>query len=121
MPTQSHFMPTEALSSAKRILGPDAQLASEYPGAQRVPLDYPGRRPEISFLYLGGLVAPVRESRSGLLINAGSGEQPIDEFLVAHELVPLNQRYAVLAVGSNACPGRRSCRGRRAKVWLPRK
>lgn len=101
-------MPTVASSSARRILGPNARLASGYPGARHVPLEYPGRRPETSFLYLGGLIAPVRESpsRSALLINAGSGEKTIDDFLVAHDLVPLSQRYAVLAVGSNACPGR---------------
>jgi len=101
-------MPTVALSSAKRIFGSSARLASDYPGAQHIPLDYPGRRPETSFLYLDGLIALVRESPSlsSLLIDAGSGETTIDEFLAANDLVPFNQRYAVLAVGSNACPGR---------------
>ena len=101
-------MSTEALSSATGILGPNARRARDYPGAQHVPLDYPGRRPETSFLYLAGSVAPVRASSSSpvLLIHTGGGEQSIDEFLAAHGLAALNRRHAILAVGSNACPGR---------------
>jgi hypothetical protein len=101
-------MPIVTLSSTEHILGRNARFARDYPGAQHVPLDYPGHRPATSFLYLGGRIAPVRESpsRPGLLINECAGEKSVDEFLAAHDLVPLCQRYAVLAVGSNACPGR---------------
>jgi hypothetical protein len=99
-------MPSAAPTS-EQLLGPVVQRAGDYPGANRAPLDYPGSRPVTSYVYLDHLVAPLKDSsRSGVLIGTSSGDLHLDEFLKAHDFVPLSERFAVLAVGSNACPGR---------------
>lgn len=79
--------------------------ASDFPGAEQDPLAYPGRRPEFSFVYHQGAVHRVQvngEDPSELRVGAVS----LDEFLREHNSPPLEQRKAVLAVGSNGCPGR---------------
>jgi hypothetical protein len=55
--------------------------AAAYPGAEADPLAYPGSRPERSFLFERGRVCDLGP-------------------------VPAGERHAVLAVGSNGCPGR---------------
>jgi hypothetical protein len=56
------------------------------------PTGYPGHRPRYSFLFT---------SRGLLRLKLGS----LDYFLKSNNLSPLKDRIAVLAYGSNACPG----------------
>lgn len=53
---------------------------------------YPGRRPRFSFLFTHRYIY-----RFGL--------SNLDQLLALRDLPPLSDRYAVLAYGSNACPG----------------
>ncbi len=77
--------------------------AAEWPGAEAEPLAYPGARPEGSFLVHGGRVLlPAPGEEAGFLTVGG----PVDRRLAAAGAAPLAGRIAVLAVGSNACPGR---------------
>lgn len=56
------------------------------------PSTYPGRRPRFSFLFTtGGLYR----------INVRN----LNATLASRGLAPVNERYAILAYGSNACPG----------------
>jgi hypothetical protein len=56
------------------------------------PETYPGRRPRFSFLF----------THKGVL---RFGLRAIDRALEGRRLAPVSERYAVLAYGSNACPG----------------
>lgn len=85
-----------------------ARRASDFPGAQQVPLEYPGRRPSGSYIYLDGLVLPLVAASRGRALLVGDEREmlTIEDFLQAERSPLLPERYAVLAVGSNACPGR---------------
>ena len=72
--------------------------AGDFPGAESHPLDYPGSRPPGSYLYAAGRVHPFRPGAGGA---AG-----IDRAVAVRGSAPVAGRVAVLAVGSNACPGR---------------
>jgi hypothetical protein len=61
----------------------------EYPFT---PLTYPGRRPRFSFLFTLGGIYRFRP-------------RALDRVLASRGLTPSSERYAVLAYGSNACPG----------------
>lgn len=93
-----------SLLPANTLLGRTARPASEFPGAQTVPLDYPGRRPESSYIYYDGAVSPLAELGCSELTP--SQLRLLDQALKDHGLTPCRERVAVLAVGSNACPGR---------------
>ncbi len=67
--------------------------ADDFPGAEHKPLDYPGERPEYSFIYFQGNIYKIPHSK-------------IDDFLAERRNPLLSERKAVLAVGSNGCPGR---------------
>lgn len=71
----------------------NVRSANDFPGAERKPLDYPGVRPEYSFIYYQSNIYKIPHSK-------------IDDFLVTRDNAPLSERKAVLAVGSNGCPGR---------------
>ena len=71
----------------------NVRSANDFPGAERKPLDYPGVRPEYSFIYYQSNIYKIPHSK-------------IDDFLVERDNAPLSERKAVLAVGSNGCPGR---------------
>ncbi len=101
-------MPVITEKSAEQRYRAFGRAASEYPGAQHFPLDYPGRRPATSFVYIDRVVLPMQDAPDiGLAVNTGlRKKQSLNEFLVAENSTPLSSRYAVLAIGSNACPGR---------------
>ena len=61
----------------------------EYPFT---PLTYPGRRPRFSFLFTPGGIYRFKP-------------RALESVLASRGLTPSNERYAVLAYGSNACPG----------------
>ncbi len=95
--------------TATRLFDPDlATWDEQYPGAERAPLDYPGHRPTDSFLYFDGAVLRIEQSPAGaLLVHARRGEPtPLSELLDEANVPSLEDRFAVLAIGSNACPGR---------------
>jgi hypothetical protein len=83
--------------------------AGDFPGANKQPLDYPGSRPDYSFVYYRGEVYQV-EARgpalSDLRVTDSVSDMALDEFLASCGDAPLADRTAVLAVGSNGCPGR---------------
>lgn len=79
--------------------------ANRYLGAENEPLEYPGPRPDYSFVYNDGKVYYV-STENGLNVWDGNRFYYINNFLEQHGGLPLENRYAVLAVGSNACPGR---------------
>ena len=56
------------------------------------PSTYPGRRPRFSFLFTSKGIYRLKVST-------------LDRVLASRNLPPATQRYAVLAYGSNACPG----------------
>ncbi len=86
---------------------PTSRPAREYPGAVHCPLQYPGIRPTYSYFYVDGRVLPIRTSSSGSIqMGAGFGSRSLKQILKQLHAPPADQRYAVLAVGSNACPGR---------------
>jgi len=90
------------------------RAANEFPGAEHAPLDYPGLRPEYSYVYHRGDIfrlAPDGDSlsRARLVDRDGtsSDENPcLDDFLRERGAPTLSQRHAILSVGSNGCPGR---------------
>ncbi|MFC1585210.1 hypothetical protein ACFL5V_06670 [Fibrobacterota bacterium] len=87
----------------------DVQSAKLFPGAQQQPLDYPGRRPDYSYLYYREKVYEIwaeGKSYTEVRIKGPEGEIPLDDFLVMQGSSPLEKRNAVLSVGSNGCPGR---------------
>jgi hypothetical protein len=79
--------------------------ASLYPGAAHAPLDYPGRRPAGSYLYFKGHIFPLDNPAAGVL-TISTVNLEVDQLLSLIGGAPLRERYLVLAVGSNACPGR---------------
>lgn len=85
-----------------RIEPEDANL---YVGAEKEPLEYPGRRPDYSFVYNCGKAYYI-SSENGLSVWDGNVFHGINDFLDQRGDSPLEARHAVLAVGSNACPGR---------------
>jgi hypothetical protein len=60
---------------------------------------YPGARPDCSFVHLDGRGHPIDLHRDGWRAE-------LDSWLVDHDAAPLAGRAAVLAYGSNACPGK---------------
>lgn len=61
----------------------------EYPFT---PLTYPGRRPRFSFLFTPGGIYRFKP-------------RALESVLASRGLTPSSERYAILAYGSNACPG----------------
>ncbi len=87
----------------------ESEAAAEFPGAEHAPLAYPGLRPAYSYVYYQGCVHRIRpRSRtvSDLWLDDAAGPVTLDAFLTARNNAPLAARHAVLAVGSNGCPGR---------------
>ncbi len=83
--------------------------AGEFPGAEQAPLEYPGRRPSYSYVYYRGRVYPLSpkdDELSELWVEDEAGPVRLDDFLYRRGSPPLSGRSAVLAVGSNGCPGR---------------
>lgn len=83
--------------------------ANQFPGAEHRPLEYPGRRPNFSFVYYQGKAYEITAQGGAyeeLFMVSSSGHVPVDSFLANLGNAPLHRRHAVLAVGSNGCPGR---------------
>lgn len=83
--------------------------ADQFPGAERQPLAYPGVRPEFSYIYYRGQVyqmTPRGATDSEVWVDTPTGQVTLEAFLAARENAPMCHRHAVLAVGSNGCPGR---------------
>ena len=86
-----------------------ALSADQFPGAEHQPLAYPGLRPKFSYVYYQGKVYKVMcrgKSYADLWLEDTTGEVPLDTFLAARGNATMARRHAVLAVGSNGCPGR---------------
>lgn len=68
---------------------------------------YPGTRPSWSFCFMGRSILPIRLRQGRLEIREDFSEwRDLAEFILDKTGVALTRRYAVLAVGSNACPAR---------------
>src|SRR5437763_8137735 len=69
---------------------------------------YPGARPDCSFVHLDGVGYPVRPDiiePSGWRVVTDEAEgEGLDGWLRRRGAAPLEQRFPVLAYGSNACP-----------------
>ena len=86
-----------------------ALAADRFPGAEQQPLDYPGARPDFSFVYYKNAVyriVPHGGTLADLRVDDAGESTPLNDFLAACGNAPLDARHAVLAVGSNGCPGR---------------
>ncbi|MCH8989637.1 MAG: hypothetical protein IIA92_12630 [Chloroflexi bacterium] len=86
-----------------------ALSADRFPGAEHQPLSYPGSRPDFPFVYYQGQVYEIRPEGNAyddLRVQDSAGEVALDAFLKERGNAPMSQRRAVLAVGSNGCPGR---------------
>lgn len=97
--------------------------ADQFPGAEHQPLAYPGLRPDFSYVYYQGKVREIRtrgETHGHLWVEDTTGLVTLDTFLTARGNAPMGERHAVLAVGSNGCPGRLAEKYRdRPEVALP--
>jgi hypothetical protein len=83
--------------------------ADQFPGAEREPLSYPGERPGFSYIYCQNKIYKILclgDTYGDLWIDDLTGRISLDDFLTRHGNAPTDQRHAVLAVGSNGCPGR---------------
>ena len=83
--------------------------ADEFPGAERQPLAYPGKRPKFSYVYYQDKVyeiTPRGNTVDDLWVHDSNGQEKLSAFLEARGNASMSQRSAVLAVGSNGCPGR---------------
>jgi hypothetical protein len=81
--------------------------AEQFPGADEQPLEYPGTRPSFSYCYFRGTVFKLGLNPDGQFhIDLGSAAPSLKEFLEREDAAPLPERFIILAVGSNACPGR---------------
>ena len=72
-------------------------------------MEYPGPRPNYSFVYYRQRVykvLPKGESLEGLFVAKPSGHVSLDQFLLDCGDASLAERHVVLAIGSNGCPGR---------------
>ena len=81
----------------------------DFPGAENQPLAYPGTRPGFSYVYYQGKVykiTPRGQTYANLWVDDSNGRITLDDFLSIRGNAPIAQRHAVLAVGSNGCPGR---------------
>lgn len=85
---------------------PTSFSADDFPGAEKMPLEYPGRRPDASFCYVDGMVSLLEWRENDLHLEYSHGKLTIHQFLARLGAAPLSERYLVLAIGSNACPGR---------------
>ena len=80
--------------------------ADLFPGAEHQPLAYPGLRPDFSYVYYQGRayeITPKGDTYADLRMDDST---PLDDFLSTRGNPTMRQRHAVLAVGSNGCPGR---------------
>ncbi|MEE9522436.1 MAG: hypothetical protein V3W05_06490 [candidate division NC10 bacterium] len=97
--------------------------ADQFPGAEHQPLAYPGLRPNFSYVYYQGKVyeiTPQGETNADLWLEDSTGRVTLDAFLVARGNPTMSERHAVLAVGSNGCPGRLAEKyGDQPEVALP--
>ena len=83
--------------------------ADQFPGAEQQPLAYPGLRPDFSYVYYQKKVykiMPRGHTYVELWMDDPTGQVTLDDFLATRGNAPMDQRHAVLAVGSNGCPGR---------------
>lgn len=83
--------------------------ADQFPGAGHQPLDYPGNRPDFSYVYYQGRVyriTPRGDTYADLWVEDSTGQVMADSFLARRGNAAMGQRHAVVAVGSNGCPGR---------------
>ena len=97
--------------------------ADLFPGAEQQPLAYPGLRPDFSYVYFKGdvhKINPRGDTYADLWLNDPSGQVTLDAFLEARGNATISNRHAVLAVGSNGCPGRLAEKyGDQPEVALP--
>lgn len=97
--------------------------AAQFPGAEQQPLAYPGLRPDFSYVYYKGMVHEINprgDTHADLWLDDPSGQVTVDAFLAARRNAAISQRHAVLAVGSNGCPGRLAEKyGDQPEVALP--
>jgi hypothetical protein len=83
--------------------------ADQFPGAEQQPLAYPGLRPKFSYVYYQNKVykiMPRGGSYADMWVDDRTVQVSLDDFLAKRGNATLDQRHAVLAVGSNGCPGR---------------
>lgn len=90
------------MASAISWFRENCQPASNFPGARTAPLSYPGKRPDFSYCFYEDGIAPITFDKN----EPHLGPFALDEFLQSIGQATLQERFAVLAVGSNACPGR---------------
>jgi hypothetical protein len=68
---------------------------------------YPGTRPAWSFCFIGDKILPIRIENKVLQVkDESNNRQELEVFLKERTGISLWERFAVAAVGSNACPGR---------------
>jgi len=84
---------------------------SNYPVPHDRPLEYPGKRPPVSFVVKGKTVFRLqflkshKVSHASVVLGPGGGTLELDEFLKQAGVAPIEERFAVMGYGSNAVPG----------------
>ncbi len=90
------------------------ESAEDYPAPREHPLEYPGYRPAHSNVLVRGKIHPIiynteeyshNSTSSGIVVDEPGNVQNIDTFLEDLGVAPMNERYPILAYGSNAVPG----------------
>ncbi len=97
--------------------------ADQFPGAEHQPLTYPGLRPDFSYVYYQGKayeIIPRGDTYTDLWLDDSPSPVTLDAFLAGRGNATMSHRHAVLAVGSNGCPGRLAEKyGHQPEVALP--
>jgi hypothetical protein len=84
----------------------ESTLCSRFVSPRDRPELYPGTRPTWSFCFLGSRILPVKVENDELVVQHSGRLESLARVLDDRNACPLTKRYAVLAVGSNACPAR---------------
>jgi hypothetical protein len=84
----------------------EATPSSRFVTPRERPEMYPGTRPMWSYCFTGEMILPVRVEAGELRVLRGGKWGSLARFVEEKTACPLGERYAVLAVGSNACPAR---------------
>jgi hypothetical protein len=113
----------DSLSDIHLSIPTEEVSVSQFVTPRKRPELYPGTRPDWSFCFFGSNIFPIRVNDTRFEIKFGSDNwQCFESFIEDTTGVPLSDRFAVLAVGSNACPARLADSdkyGRFRKVAIP--
>ena len=97
------------ISLSKKNLNKNKELiclAKDFPAPREFPLEYPGKRPSTGFILAEEKVYPIvyNNNKERVILNEKESTS-INSFLKSHNVVPLEERFAIIGYGSNIVPG----------------